>query len=310
MEEKADWDMSVFSRGHTLVMHRLLSYFSDVERFREAGSLSFYYFLADLLKQFDAQGDRIAAKLAEVAGKIFTRANLIMQTVGEDEERQDAATWLPCIIHDMQEGHLVEKRPFHFPEPVINEGILSSGKVQYVAKGGNFRKHGFAYSGALQVMETILRYEYLWKRIRVQGGAYGAFTQFAMNGNALLCSYRDPNLRETVEAYEETARFLRQFSVSDREMTKYVIGTMAASEVQHTPFMKGERAMMLRLCGITHEDRLRIRQQIIDCTQNDIRNLADLMDSVMSEPYVCVMGGEEKIRSEKDLFHHLVVLPE
>ena len=27
-------------------------------------------------------------------------------------------------------------------------------------------------------METILRYEYLWKKVRVLGGAYGAFTQF------------------------------------------------------------------------------------------------------------------------------------
>lgn len=130
-----------------------------------------------------------------------------------------------------------------------------------------------------------------------------------MNGNALICSYRDPNLRETIDAYKETAGYLRSFSVSDREMTKYVIGTMAASEIQYTPFMKGERAMMFRLCGITKEDRLRIRREIIDCTQEDIRDLADLVESVMDEPYVCVMGGEEKIRSEKELFSRLVSLP-
>ena len=52
-------------------------------------------------------------------------------------------------------------------------------------------------------METILRYEYLWKKVRVLGGAYGAFTQFMRNGNAILCSYRDPNLAETLKVYEE-----------------------------------------------------------------------------------------------------------
>ena len=88
MEEKADWDMSVFSRGHTLVMHRLLSYFSETEKFREMGGLSFYYFLSDLVKRFDADGEKIAARLAEVSAKIFTRKNLLLQTVGDVEEKE------------------------------------------------------------------------------------------------------------------------------------------------------------------------------------------------------------------------------
>ena len=310
MEEKADWDMSVFSRGHTLVMHRLLSYFSETEKFREMGGLSFYYFLSDLVKRFDADGEKIAARLAEVSAKIFTRKNLILQTVGDVEEKQKAEEFLPVIIGDMPEGSTSVPARFHFPEPSVNEGILTSGKVQYVVKGGNFRHHGFTYTGALQVMETILRYEYLWKKIRVQGGAYGAFTQFALNGNSLICSYRDPNLRETVDAYGGIAEYLRNFSISDREMTKYVIGTMAPAETQYTPFMKGEQAMMFRFCGITREDRLRVRREIIECTQQDIRNLADLVDVVMKEPYLCVMGGEDKIQAEKDLFRHIVSLPE
>lgn len=310
MEEKADWDMSVFSRGHTLVMHRLLSYFSETEKFREMGGLSFYYFLSDLVKRFDADGEKIAARLAEVSAKIFTRKNLLLQTVGDVEEKQKAEEFLPAIIGDMPEGSTPVPARFHFPEPSVNEGILTSGKVQYVVKGGNFRHHGFTYTGALQVMETILRYEYLWKKIRVQGGAYGAFTQFALNGNSLICSYRDPNLRETVDAYGGIAEYLRNFLISDREMTKYVIGTMAPAETQYTPFMKGEQAMMFRFCGITREDRLRVRREIIECTQQDIRNLADLVDVVMKEPYLCVMGGEDKIQAEKDLFSHIVSLPE
>lgn len=309
LEEKSDWDMSVFGRGHTLAMHRLLSYFSDVEKFREEGGLSFYYFLSDLVRNFDKDGEKLAARLADVARKIFTRKNLTLQTVGDDEEKAKAEEFLPAVLEDMPEGKVVPAHAFVFPKKDQNEGILTSGKVQYVVKGGNFRRHGFTYTGALQVMETMLRYEYLWKKVRVQGGAYGAFTQFALNGNSLLCSYRDPNLRETVKTYKELADYLRSFEVSDREMTKYVIGTMAQAEVQYTPFMKGERAMMYRLCHITKEDRIRTRQEIIDCTAEDIRNLAGLVESVMDEPYICCIGSEGKIQEDKDLFEHVVSLP-
>ena len=305
MEEKASWDMSLFDRGHALVMMRLMSYYSPAAQFKEQGSLSYYYFLSDLLENFDEKAEHIKARLAETAAKIFTRKNLIVQEVGLKEEKQAVVNHLDAAIGDMPEGEACHTLSFVFPETGTNEGFLSSGKVQYVAKGGNFVKHGFKFTGALRVMETILRYEYLWKRLRVLGGAYGAFTRIATNGDALLCSYRDPNLSETLKAYKELPEYLRHFDVSEREMTKYVIGTMAPAETQLTPSMKGERAMVMRFTGQTRDDRQKVREQIIDCTQEDIRALAGLMDSVVSDKYFCVLGSEDKLKAESNLFDHL-----
>ncbi|ETJ43192.1 Peptidase M16C associated protein, partial [human gut metagenome] len=85
--------------------------------------------------------------------------------------------------------------------------IVTAGKVQYVAQGGNFIDHGFKHVGPMSVLETILRYEYLWIRIRVQGGAYGAFANFYDDGNMIFCSYRDPNLLETLDVYKELPQY-------------------------------------------------------------------------------------------------------
>ena len=179
-----------------------------------------------------------------------------------------------------------------------------------MAKGGNFRDHGFTYTGPLRVMETILRYEYLWKKVRVLGGAYGAFTQFLRDGTSLLCSYRDPNLKETLETYKDLPEYLETLELSEREMTKYVIGTMAADEIQLTPSMKGERAMLHYLNGNTREDRMRIRSEIISCEVKDIRALAPLVKSIIDDPYICCMGSEEKIQRDKALFRKVLSMPE
>lgn len=74
----------------------------------------------------------------------------------------------------------------------------------------------------------------------------------------ILCSYRDPNLAETLKVYEELPDYLSALVLSEREMTKYVIGTMAAEEIQLTPFMKGERALAYYLTGNTRESRMKI----------------------------------------------------
>lgn len=310
LQEKSEWDMSAFSRGHTLVMTRLTSYFSKGGEFAEQSGLSYYYFLADLVKNFDENKDALEEKLAAISKKIFTRSGLFFETIGEEEEKKAVLSNLPLVLDDMEEGEKGEPHVYSFPPESRNEAFLTSGKVQYVAKGGNFKSHGFAYTGALRVMETILRYEYLWKKIRVLGGAYGAFTQFLRDGTAILCSYRDPNLSETIKAYEELPAYLENLTLSDREMTKYVIGTMAADEIQLTPSMKGERAMVHYLSGNTRESRMKIRDEIINCQVEDIRRLAPLVDSVMKDPYICVMGSEDKIQKDKDLFDTVRSLPD
>lgn len=309
LQEKSEWDMSAFSRGHTLVMTRLTSYFSRGGEFAEQSGLSYYYFLADLVKHFDENKDALEEKLAAISKKIFTRNGLFFETIGEEEEKKAVLANLPLVLDDMEEGEKAEPHVYSFPPESRNEAFLTSGKVQYVAKGGNFKSHGFAYTGALRVMETILRYEYLWKKIRVLGGAYGAFTQFLRDGTAILCSYRDPNLSETIKAYEELPAYLENLTLSDREMTKYVIGTMAADEIQLTPSMKGERAMVHYLSGNTRESRMKIRDEIINCQVEDIRRLAPLVDSVMKDPYICVMGSEDRIQKDKDLFDTVRSLP-
>jgi Zn-dependent M16 (insulinase) family peptidase len=70
--------------------------------------------------------------------------------------------------------------------PGRNEGIKTPGKVQYVTAGGNFREHGQEYTGAMLVLATMLRYEYLWTKIRIQGGAYGANAAFSRSGEMYL----------------------------------------------------------------------------------------------------------------------------
>ncbi len=310
LQEKSEWDMSVFSRGHSLTMGRLSSYFSPAGQYAEQTCMTYYYFLANLVKEFDGKAEEIAEKLAALSAKIFTRANMFFETVGEAEEEKAMLANLSFVISDMPMGEETAPHIFDFDKTAINEAFLTSGKVQYVAKGSNFRQHGFEYTGALRVMETILRYEYLWKKVRVLGGAYGAFTQFLRDGTGILCSYRDPNLKETLDVYKGLPEYLETLELSDREMTKYVIGTMAADEIQLTPIMKADRAMLRYLNGNTKEARLRIRDEVINCQVKDIRALAPLVKSIIDDPYICVMGSEEKIQRDKNLFDAVHSMPD
>ena len=307
-ETKSIWDMEVFRRGQTIVSHRLLSYVSPIEKFMELGELSYYSFIVSLAKDLDNQMPALIEKLAAVSKKIFNRANLTLQLTGEEEDKKNVTERLEVLLSSLEKGTSV-KCLYDFPLTKDNEGIMTNGKVQYVAKGGNFRRHGYEYTGSMMVLDTMLRYDYLWTRIRVQGGAYGAFAQFARNGNMLFCSYRDPNLRETLQVYDDMADYLAKVDISEREMTKYIIGTLSRVDLPMTPSMKGDKAMARQLSQVTTEQLQQERDQLIDTTLADIRALSPIMRAVMSDNYICALGSEQKINQEKTLFSKVIATP-
>lgn len=308
-ETKAGWDMDAFRRGHTIVMHRVLSYVSPVEAFCDAGELSYYEFISRIAAQIRENSAAVAARLEQMMKKIFTRTAMTLEITSDEDDKNNAVSLLPTWTQALPTG---EKQTSlcQFALTQKNEGIMTSGKVQYVAKGGNFRDHGYAYTGSLMVLDTILQYGYLWTKIRVQGGAYGAFTRFYDNGDMVLCSYRDPNLGHSIDAYNALADYLDDFNVSDREMTKYVIGTLSRIDIPLTPSLRGDKAMNRYFTGTTQEAAQARRDQLLQTTAADIRALAPLIRAVMKDNNVCVMGNEAKIRQEANWFGQLISLPD
>jgi len=104
------------------------------------------------------------------------------------------------------------------------------------------------------------------------------------------------------DVLDETADYVRTFDVSDREMDKFIIGTMSGVDAPMTPQMKGDIAATFHLRGITQEDRQRARDEILMAQQADIRALAPLIADAMQANVRCVLGGEEKIRENAALF--------
>ena len=171
-----------------------------------------------------------------------------------------------------------------------------------MAQGFNYRSLGESFQGFYRIVETLLRYDYLWTRIRVQGGAYGASTRFERGGSLIFSSYRDPNLEETLEVYQGLGEYLRTFNPSEREMTKYIIGTMSNLDTPLTPSMKGELAISAYLSRVTREDVQRERQQVLNATGADIQGIASWIQKGIQENKYCVFGGEDKIKKQEIIF--------
>ena len=128
-------------------------------------------------------------------------------------------------------------------------------------------KTDYAYTGALRVLKVMLRYDYLWINVRVKGGAYGIMCNFGRTGDSYLVSYRDPNLKKTVDIFEKTGDYLREFHADERTMTKYIIGAVSDMDVPMTPVVKGSRSLGAYLTNLDFAQVQRERDEVLSCSQ-------------------------------------------
>lgn len=305
-EIKADWDDNFFNRGQTVAISRLYSYVSAAARVNEQDQFSYYQFIKNLSDNFADCGEDAFKTLAYVIKMFFQKSSFTFAYSCDEANKNIVEAKAVAFNEALPESVLQAALPDVLVSADTNEAITTPGKVQYVAAGGNFVKHGHCFTGAMRVLETILRYEYLWTKIRIQGGAYGATARFDRNGLAVFASYRDPKLKESLEAYKGLADWLRNIDLSDRELNKYVIGTISGMDVPLTNSMRLESAVNAHLKVINEEMRQQTRDEVLQVTNADLQSLAQVIEDLLSDEYICVVGGKQIIENNKELFNKLI----
>lgn len=300
---KSRLQMHFLSSGHTTSALRALSYDSPLAKFKdETDGVGFYESLKAIEEHFEEKKEELISSLKEMAAKIFRADNMMISYTSEEDGLKPVYEEIRKIKSSLHEAPVGEETPCVIHCDKKNEGFKTSSKVQYVARVGNFIDHGADYSGALQILRVILSYEYLWQNVRVKGGAYGCMSSFNRIGEGYFISYRDPNLQETMEIYEGIPAYLRSFTIDERDMNKFIIGTISNIDRPMTSATKGDRSMNLYMNHVTAEMIQKERMEILSAQQQDIRALAKVVEAVLAADQLCVIGSEEKIEQQKEMF--------
>ena len=298
--------MKFQSSGHVTAVLRAQSYASPAAKLKDmTNGIAFYETVSYIEEHFEEEKEKLSEKLIDLSKKLFCGDNMMLSYTAAREGLEGLEEMVEKLKNSLHTRTAEEDKRCVIHCEKKNEGFKTASKVQYVAKAGNFIDLGVAYTGALQILKVIMSYDYLWQNIRVKGGAYGCMSNFNRIGEGYFVSYRDPNLKRTLDVYDGVVDYLKNFTVSERDMTKYIIGTMSGIDQPMTPASKGERSMNLYMNKVSAEMIREERNQILDAEQDDIRALYKVAEAVLQADQMCVIGGEDKIEEEKELFKTL-----
>ena len=309
---KSRLQMGFLSSGHTTAALRALSYASPLSKFKDdTDGIGYYEVVKDIEEHFTEKKDELIANLQKLARQIFRTDNMMVSYTSSTEGLDVVKKEIENLVSGeaaLNAGTTREEAKCVLHCKKRNEGFKTSSKVQYVARVGNFIDGGAEYDGALQILKVILSYDYLWQNVRVKGGAYGCMSNFNRLGEGYLISYRDPNLERTMEVYEGVVDYLKNFTVDERDMNKYIIGTMSNIDRPMNPAAKGDRSMNLYMNHVSAEMIRKERADILNAQQEDIRKLAKVLEAMLAAKQICVIGSEEKIEAQKEMFDEVRTL--
>lgn len=296
LEEKAGFERMLIPRGHTLVNTRLRAGLSLADQAGERMSgVSYLFFLRELIREVETDWGRVQARMRSVLNRLLDRASLVVNVTTDQERFATLEPKLKQFLAGLPVTSTVSSNASTWELPPLSGGevLTIPAPVNYVGKGARAPKDLPCSLGALMVVTRYLRTAWLWDRIRVKGGAYGAFCIFdALSRGLTMVSYRDPNIVKTLNAFDATSDYMRANPIGEDELNKAVVGAIGDLDAHLLPDAKGHVSLRRFLTNQDDAFRQRVREEILDCSAADFRAVADVLDAFGEQGLVVVMGGE------------------
>ncbi|NDJ76913.1 MAG: peptidase M16 [Chloroflexi bacterium] len=296
LEEKASHEAMLIPGGHRVVFSRLGAHFNEAGWVNEqTGGISFLFFLRNLAETAQSDWPAVLEKLETIRNLLVNRNAMLCNVTVDGENWQTFRPQLADFLAGLPAADLTLYQWTRAAQPT-NEGLTIPAQVNYVGQAANLYQLGYELHGSSLVITNFLRTTWLWDRIRVQGGAYGAFSLFdPRSGVFTYASYRDPNLLETLDNYAKTSQFLRNLDLSHEEIVKSIIGGIGIMDAYQLPDARGYTSMQRYLTGETDAIRQQRRNEVLSTSLDDFKRFGAILEGVAQNGVVAVLGSAEAI---------------
>ena len=280
---------SIIGSGHVFAITKSLSAFSKYGAMKELlDGESFVKWFSDYAADFEKNHDENCEKIANLTSKAFAKNRLFVgASIDDVSEIEKLIEALP--ENEIGEAAQIEK----FDKNDCSIEIPAD--VGFSALGCNLYAIGDKFKGSCSVAASLMTFGFLWNAVRVQGGAYGTGMSIRANGDMFCYSYRDPNLENSKEAFCQTADFLEDFLSRNMPLDDIIIGTVNTTEPLLDPSGICDLACARFLKGTKPDSIAKIRGEILDSTNDDLKNLVGVLRKYIENGKLCAVGNPDAV---------------
>jgi hypothetical protein len=294
-EMRNDLNASVINSGHVFAATHAASRLVASKFIDETiDGVTQLRFLDNLLKNFDA--DAVIEKITALHALLIDGERCMVSITADDPHAITASIEsllqkLPVKNSPTVSVEASAKVPSTFEKHLVPARCIEiSSSVNFVAKAWRCPDFGPESLGRYFVLSKNLSTDYLWNKVRVEGGAYGGMAMLSSGHPVFMCaSYRDPNLASTLRHFEAALQSIAP-GIDAEAIDQNIIATIGRIDAPRTPHEKGFGETIALLCGRSKEFRRQVREAVLSATPRDLSEKArQLLDE--KETAVTMLGS-------------------
>ncbi|KAI9296075.1 hypothetical protein K502DRAFT_290083 [Neoconidiobolus thromboides FSU 785] len=222
----------------------------------------------------------VAEKLKQIQTILFNQKNVNTLIVTEKEQIQSHEIKIHQFIQTLSNEKLKQINNSNWtPSTQLNTWFQQPFNSNYSALSIQSVPFLHSDNAKYQVLSSLLTNLYLHKEIREKGGAYGGGSTFnSFNGQFSFYSYRDPKpLNHINNTFLNSLLWAKEYEFNERELKEAKLSIFQSID---KPISANEEGNNVFYYGLTKEILLNRRQAILNCTINDVHQLAiNLLES-------------------------------
>ena len=291
-------ELSYLKDCNNIACRRAKSYVNKKDYYLESiKGITFYNWLKMLDLKTDL--DNILKNLNRIKENLYCSSRLYIGVSGKEENYVKFLSYLEKLKFFNKK----EVAKFEIENKIQNnEGFIIQSDVNYNVVVSDLKKYGFKYSGVIKILKTILDTDYIWEKIRAEGGAYGG--EFSISKYGILCinSYSDPNIKNTYKNFHYISKYIKELKLDEDTLHMFKIGTINSFEKPLKNNEINEIALSRYFSGNTNEDNLKEKNEILDAKAEDIKLYFKILEKGLNNSFICTIGNKENIEQNREIF--------
>lgn len=242
----------------------------------------------DYYNYLKSSSDIIMNDVNSVA-EIFKRGNVFYAFAGGKYDENQLLSLIEKTLLCLEEGG--EKHILSSDKRGVNKGIIIDSNVNFNAAAFEMN----CAEGIGRVVQQAISREYLWDKIRIEGGAYGGGCVIGKR-YSYMYSYRDPNLEKTFDIFKRAGEYIASSKYSQSDVDRFIIGTINEIDKPIKKHMLTRIAMKKFFSSEDKNFAIKRREQILSAVPRDIKAFGERLANAEIKG-MCSVGQEKDIKN-------------
>ncbi|OGN62189.1 MAG: hypothetical protein A3F40_04230, partial [Chlamydiae bacterium RIFCSPHIGHO2_12_FULL_27_8] len=264
----------------TILSHNNISIPSYINS--KIGGYNHFKFLKKLCEQLNEKTNYLTENFKNLFNKIFifNRFDLVVTCSKDNLKEIEKNNFFKLLENDYKTKEKIDKNIKI--QKILSSAIFIAAPVAFNASSYRVPSILDDHSSNLLISSKLFENVFLHTQIREIGGAYGAKSNYnPINGVFTFTSYRDPHIKNSLEVFKKSIKFILDKNFTDEDLFQAKLGIIQKIDLPLSPGSRGAFAYFNKKIKKTDEIEQNFRNKLLKLNKEDIA--ASLKETLVKE---------------------------